>query len=351
MILKAQKFIFIVSSIILLILFFSLSFWKIILANSPDIPEGAAQGTNIGVCVDPPDPDLTNPSRPIFRWTTSGNPQTKYWLKVDDSGSTFPSPEINTGEVSSGNNFHQASLGQLPQNKTYWYCVAVSDSFGWTGWTGCNSFFLPNRQPSAKDLAVASDYCTLTANLTWTFDDLDYGDSQTAYQIQIDDNSDFSSPEVDTGKLNFSSQFYLLDLRRLSFNTAYNWRLKVWDTIGPDASNWIVGPSFTTPKHQGPSVDFNWTSGVLMNNDTVLVKFLDNSTVYGGSTESAWLWTFENGTPATAIQKNPSSSFPSSVNQSNVTLKVTDSDNYSCQTTKVVDVVGLRNKLKEIIPR
>jgi hypothetical protein len=88
-----------------------------------------------------------------------------------------------------------------------------------------------------------------------------------------------------------------------------------------------------------------------MNNDTVLVKFIDNSTVYGGSTESAWLWTFENGTPATAIQKNPSSSFPSSVSQSNVTLRVTDSDNYTCQTTKVVDVIGLRNKLKEIIPR
>ena len=353
MAIKYKNFIFIASLIILLILSSSLLFWKIISANSPDNPDNPAGGVDIGVCVDPPGPDLSNPSRPIFNWETSGHPQTQYWLKVDDANPPYssPTPKLDTGAVVSGNNFHQAALGQLPQNKTYWYCMAASDSFGWTGWTGCNSFFLPNRPPSAKTLTAISNYCSLTSNLSWTFDDPDYQDSQTAYQIQVDDNPAFSSPKIDTGKLNFSSSSYLLDLRQLSYNTTYYWRLKVWDGIGPDVSDWIEGPSFVTPKHQGPSVDFNWTSGVLMANHTVLVKFLDNSTVYGGTTKLAWLWTFENGDPLNSIQKNPSASFPSSVSQSNVALKVTDSDNYSCQTTKVVDIIGLRNKLKEIIPR
>ena len=351
--LRSKKFIF-AFLIISLALFFSLLFWKIMSANSPDNPDdptGTILGVDIGVCVNPPDPDLSNPSQPIFRWETSGNPQTKYWVRADDSGASLPSPEISTGEINSSDNFYQAALGQLPQNRTYQWSVAVSDSYGWTGWTGCNSFFLPNRPPSAKDLTATSNYCSLTSNLSWTFDDPDYGDSQTAYQIKVDNNSDFSSPEVDTGKLNFSSSSYLLDLRRLSYNTTYYWRLKVWDRIGSDISNWIDGPSFITPKHQGPSVDFSWTSGVLMANDTILIKLFDNSNIYGGTSKFAWLWTFENGTPATSIQQNPSTSFPSSISQSNVTLKVTDSDSYSCETTKVVDVVGLRNKLKEIIPR
>lgn len=353
MAIKYKNFIFIASLIILLILSSSLLFWKIISANTPDNPEDPyGLNIDIGVCVDPPSPDLTDPSQPIFSWTTYGNPQVKYWLRVDDSGFNFPSPELNTGEVISTNHSYQAPLGQLAQNKTYHWTIAASDAHGWTAWTGCGDFFLPDRQPSAENLTTNTlNYCNLTGNLSWTFNDPDYQDSQTAYQIQVDNDPAFASPEIDTGKLNFSSSFYLLDLKRLSYDTTYYWHLKVWDRIGPEESGWINGSSFITPKHQGPSADFNWTAGVLMDNDTVLVKFIDNSTVYGNATKSAWFWTFDNGSPLNAVSKNPSSSFPSSVSQSNVTLRTTDSDNYSCQTTKVVDITGLRNKLKEIIPR
>ena len=346
---KRQKFFFILTAF--LILFLSLLLWKTISANSPDSPDGPPPGINIGVCVDPPSPDLTNPSQPIFRWSTSGNPQAKYWLKVDNSGATFPSPEINSGAVSSGNKFHQVSLGQLVQNKTYWYCVAVADSYGWTGWTGCNSFLLPNRPPSAKDLTISQNYCALTANLTWTFNDPDYGDSQTAYQIQVDNNSNFSSPEIDTEKLNFPSSFYLIDIRGLLSNTTYYWQLKVWDTIGPDSSDWVNGPSFVTPKHQGPAVDFDWSPGLLMPDDAVRIQFFDRSTVFGGTTKSNWFWTFESGNPPTSISQDPSVSFTSSVSQSDVTLRVTDSDGYACEATKTVDIIGLRIKLREVIPR
>ena len=81
MAIKYKNFIFIASLIILLILSSSLLFWKIISANSPDNPDdpsGTAGGVDIGVCVDPPGPDLSNPSRPIFNWETSGHPQTQY---------------------------------------------------------------------------------------------------------------------------------------------------------------------------------------------------------------------------------------------------------------------------------
>ena len=62
---------------------------------SPDSPT-ATPGANIGVCVDPPSPDVSNPRQPIFSWTTfgkhpatgaitAGNPQVGYWLQVDNS--------------------------------------------------------------------------------------------------------------------------------------------------------------------------------------------------------------------------------------------------------------------------
>jgi PKD repeat protein len=88
-----------------------------------------------------------------------------------------------------------------------------------------------------------------------------------------------------------------------------------------------------------------------MPDNTVRIQFFDRSVVFGGATKSTWLWTFENGNPATSIQQNPSVGFASSVTQSDVTLRVTDSDGYACTAGKTVDIIGLRTKLKEVIPR
>jgi len=106
----------------------------------------------------------------------------------------------------------------------------------------------PNNPPSAINLSVEEgNYCTATAPpifLKWVFTDPDAFDFQSAYQVQVDNNSNFSSPEVDTGKVISNSKTY--PPPNLTYNTTYYWRLMVWDDKGDPSTDWIVGPSFTT---------------------------------------------------------------------------------------------------------
>jgi hypothetical protein len=355
-----EKNYFKIKTIILIFLFgFLLSFFglRITQANSPDNPDPPLVGANIQVCVNPPEVDLTDPSQPIFQWTTSGNSQTHYWLLVDNnppvaggsSGYYLPSPELNTGAIASGNKFHQAGIGQIAGGQTYWWCIAVRDTSGsWTGWTGFQSFYV-HQPPSATNLSVTQpDYCFSgpAATLSWRFFDPDSGDTQSAYRVQVDNNSNFSSPEVDSGKVISSSNSYATVPGALSYNTTYYWRLMVWDSKNL-SSNWISGPSFSTPKHAYPTVNFSWAP--LAPSVKENVQFADQSTVYGGATKSSWAWTFQSGNPSSSSQQNPTVKF-TSAGPKTVTLRVTDSDGFACSGAKTVNIGLPLPKWKEVAP-
>jgi hypothetical protein len=178
-----------------------------------------------------------------------------------DNNSNFSSPEINTGAVSSGSKSYTAGLGQLAQNQTYWWRIAVRDAYGWTGWTGCNSFWLPSRAPSAVNLAVSSQpacySCSVCKNtkpqptLSWIFSDPDYNDYQSAYQIQIDNNSNFSSLELNTGKVSSGASSYDIPSGVLNCGATYYWRVKVWDKHGIESS-WSNSSFNTSPACNNP---------------------------------------------------------------------------------------------------
>ena len=85
----------------------------------------------------------------------------------------------------------------------------------------------PNNPPSATNLKITQpDYCLSgpAAIFSWNFTDPD-GDTQSAYQVQVDDNSNFSSPEDDSGKVQSSHNSYATPLGKLKYNTTYYWRL------------------------------------------------------------------------------------------------------------------------------
>ncbi len=200
----------------------------------------------------------------------------------------------------------------------------------------CGSIsFNINSSPSAINLqTVQPNYCSVSfaaAILSWQFTDPD-GSSQSAYQVQADNNSSFSSPEVDTGQVLSSSQSFATLPGALSFNTIYYWQLKVWDSSDL-SSAWISGPSFTTPRHEYPTIDFGWTPQSPSTGE--VARFTDQSIVYGGSSKSAWAWAFQQGNPAVSTQQNPTSAFIST-GQKSITLSVTDSDGFSCQGQKTL---------------
>jgi len=216
-----------------------------------------------------------------------------------------------------------------------------------------------NNAPEVQDISPVAkgDYCTTPAHtFIWTYTDEDE-DTESKFQFQVDDNSDFSSPEIDreytdlsysSGEQNSQTVMVMVNPTSdaLSYNSTYYWRVKVWDSQGAD-SGWVYGSSFSTEKHLYPAVSFDWGPQYPSVKETV--NFTDSSEVYNSS-KSAWHWTFEGGTPSSSIQQNPQATFDSN-GRKTITLQITDSDGYSCSLSKDL-MIGLSMPMwKEIAPK
>lgn len=68
---------------------------------------------------------------------------------------------------------------------------------------------------------------------TWSYNQGDAG-SYYAYQFQLDNNSDFSSPEIDTGKIVSTATSYKTTVPATA--DVYYWRVKTWDIH--NAASW-----------------------------------------------------------------------------------------------------------------
>jgi len=221
------------------------------------------------------------------------------------------------------------------------------------------------------------NYCsTPVQKFSWKFFDSD-GDSQGAYWLQVDKNSDFSNfgnGEYDSGKINTSANNITIPLvknpgpNQLGYNTTYYWRVKVWDDKDLD-SEWVYPPSpwgsptpppgvsFTTPLHIYPQPDFEWTplfptqdevvqfcsiqQGVGCSNDLSVCYDNSNNPIPSPSCGSAtFSWSFPPGTifvqGTSSNSPNPRVKLPQSGNLS-VTLTICDNVG-CCSKTKTVNV-------------
>jgi len=211
-----------------------------------------------------------------------------------------------------------------------------------------------NSPPTVAPInpATPPDYCVSgpAATFSWTFSDPDAGDSQSAYQVQADNNSDFSSPEVDSGKVNSSSGSYATGPGKLLYNSTYAWRVKVWDASNAESA-WAAGSSFSTPQHAYPGIDFSWTPQNPNANETT--QFSDQSTVAGGATKSTWLWTIPDANyigGTNSSSQDPKVKF-TSTGAKQVILRVTDSDGYACQASKTVNAQTPLPGWQEVAPQ
>ncbi len=191
---------------------------------------------------------------------------------------------------------------------------------------------LVNRAPTASNLSVNFiSYCGLSnppAILSWTYSDLD-GDSQSVYQIEIDNDSNLDFDPLDitpprgcpfagsTKEINLGQECVPVNL---SYNTIYYWRLKVWDSKDlasvwyyPPSSITMPGTSFSTKPHQYPVISF--THSPLVPSAKETVTFTDTSTCYnigGGdypcntNASNRYVWNFGDGTPLCDSDITPS---------------------------------------------
>ena len=311
-------------------------------------------GTDFTLCtstVDQPSCYETLYPSPTLNWTVSGaSTQVSYWAQIDDN-SNFLSNEINTGEVSSANDSYTVGGVALSFNEDYYWRIKIKDNFGsWIDdWVEAGTTFTTSpsclEDQSSGGFSVtgvrSETYCvsegTGAHTFSWTYEDPG-GNPQSRFIFQVDDNADFSSPEINrdyTGLSNPSpsennqTAYVVISPTsdKLVYDEFYYWRVKSYNSLDEDLG-WDSGPSFLTGDHAFPFVDFSWSPANVIEGETT--DFTDESIVYGGTTKTNWAWTFEDGVPASSTNQNPSMYFSSNGIKS-VLLGVTDSDGYFCE--------------------
>jgi hypothetical protein len=246
------------------------------------------------------------------------------------------------------------------------YCAAYGCNYGVTNTrtvkSGCASVngkcgYVANPPPSVNNLSLDSyqnTVCGFTGGarvrFNWTF--VDPGDTQKDYQIQVDNNSDFSSPLIDKTSYNNSSQMFINDpptYPLLAWNTVYYWRVQVWDSAG-NPSGWFyppsssVGPgvSFTTPAHSFPYPSF--TSSPARPTLNTTVNFIDNSKCYsspgnieGNCSSASYFWDFTNDGSTDSTKNGNATTTYNTTGIKTVTLKITDGLG-SCSISKDINI-------------
>ena len=237
-----------------------------------------------------------------------------------------------------------------------------------------------NQAPSATNLSANTysgnpDYhCSAfypPVNLSWIFDDLDPDDVQLAYQVQIDDSSDFSSIENDSEYVESFWNEY--SPNNLSFGTTYYWRVRVWDISGLRSDcgysdGWCYPetpelPYFHTETRY-PIPDFDWNPKSPVAGE--LIQFCskkegdclempeDKQVEFFDSNPEArvWEWDFNEDGITDSYAKNPVYSYSEENPQGyTVYLKVTDgAGNGPCEASVNISVRKPLPEWQEIPP-
>lgn len=101
-----------------------------------------------------------------------------------------------------------------------------------------------NVAPNAPTLTPSGNFdATLAHTLAWTFSDPNVGDTQSAYQLQI--NTSAGATAVDTGKVTSTTSSRLISGGTLTNPGDWQWRVKTWDAADTEGA-WSAFASFST---------------------------------------------------------------------------------------------------------
>lgn len=127
----------------------------------------------------------------------------------------------------------------LPVNKKLFWRVRARTASGLTDWSEMRSFSTPN--PPARPILVSPVLNALNTNYTplfkWESASLPTGTQFKHYQLQVDDQSDFSSPEIDDSSITHRLKPQFQVTTPLAPNKRYYWRVRVVNTAN-ELSSW-----------------------------------------------------------------------------------------------------------------
>jgi glucose/arabinose dehydrogenase len=146
---------------------------------------------------------------PTFSWSAPAR-AVQYRLQVDNNAD-FSSPEINVTTASP----RYTSQRVLGFGSYSWRVMAFNGVAAGSAWSQPRSFTLASRSDAVP---VRNRFITATPRLTW------YGvDWAIGYEIQVDNNGDFSSPEFKDDQLGSDA---LAVVTRPLANGSYYWRVR-----------------------------------------------------------------------------------------------------------------------------
>ncbi|MFH1009831.1 MAG: cadherin repeat domain-containing protein, partial [bacterium] len=159
---------------------------------------------------------------------------------------------------------------------------------------------IPPRSPTPKTPANNETGILLTPVLTASpFSDYDVGDTQANSQWVVDNNSDFSSPEWDSGDTYGAATSVTVSAGSLAVSTRYYWRVRYKDSAGnwslySSAFNFVTASGNTAPTNillSGTNVAENLSVGTKVGHFTAQDPDAGNTFTYSlvagsGSTDN-----------------------------------------------------------------
>ncbi len=203
---------------------------------------------------------------------------------------------------------------------------------------------------SISDVIEPSSYCgSPSIAITWPELLLSHPYPQSAYQIQVDNNSNFSSPEFDTNKIISTTTEYTTS--QIGYGSTSYIRLRLWNSLDLQ-SNWSNGVAFTPPAQKPPIPLFHNVPDPISKNTQI--SFADDSITPG--TIVSWIWNFNCTITSQCQSSTASIQTPNNKFYQNdlykIDFDVTDNIGQTCSITKFKKIGNTNNpQWIEVNPR
>jgi 2',3'-cyclic-nucleotide 2'-phosphodiesterase (5'-nucleotidase family) len=204
------------------------------------------------VLIAPLDAEILHNNRPTFDWAPLSG-ALGYQIQISRNN-TFTQVLVNVFTNAGTTAYTPAA--NLPANMTLYWHVRARMGGTFSPWSDVRSLHTATP-PSAPILLSPANNVLLydtTPTLDWRQSIIPIGTFFHHYQVQIDNNADFSSPVVDVDVDTLANHFYT-PTTDLDVNTKYYWHVRTWNTDG-DYSAWsltryfreaMARPTLTTP--------------------------------------------------------------------------------------------------------
>ena len=197
--------------------------------------------------IEPANTATTGSLRPTFDWNDYLG-ATRYTIQISQNN-TFTSLVTNVTIKTAKSNYTPTK--NLPAITTYYWRVMARLPDGTSPWSEVYSF-TPAPPPSVPTLVTPKRNILITGyrpRLDWDIVSVPNGTTFSHYQVQVDDNSNFSSPVVDANVSGLENHEYTV-ATDLNPHTKYYWRVRSGNSAGY-FSNWPKKALyFRTPSSQ-----------------------------------------------------------------------------------------------------